>query len=107
MVKTPPSKAAGAGLVPGQGAEIPHALWPKHGKQKQYCKEFNKDFKLVHKKQTRESAGVPWPWVCPWPLPPGPWPWAPGRAELGLSGVEALGRGVPSPLQRQDRPNVG
>ena len=47
MVKTSPSNAGGASLIPGQGAKIPHALWPKNQniKQKQYCKKFNKDFK--------------------------------------------------------------
>ena len=28
-VKTSPSKAEGEGLIPGQGAEIPHASLPK------------------------------------------------------------------------------
>ena len=51
MVKTLPSSAGGAGSIPGQGAKIPHASWPKkeinpkHKKQKQYCNKFNKDFK--------------------------------------------------------------
>ena len=30
MVKTLPSNAEGAGSIPGQGAKIPHALWPKN-----------------------------------------------------------------------------
>ena len=36
-----------AGLVPGGGAKIPGAFWPKKQniKQKQYCNKFNKDFK--------------------------------------------------------------
>ena len=29
-VKTSPSNAGGAGLVPHLGAEIPHASWPKN-----------------------------------------------------------------------------
>ena len=39
VVKASPSNAGGAGLIPGQGAKIPHALWPKKQniKQKQYC----------------------------------------------------------------------
>ena len=47
MVKTSPSNAGGAGLIPSRGAEIPHALWPKNQniKQKQYCYKFNKAFK--------------------------------------------------------------
>ena len=32
MVKTSPSKAGGAGLIPGQGAKIPHASRPKNQK---------------------------------------------------------------------------
>ena len=47
VVKTLPSNAGGAGLIPGQGAKIPHALWPKHQniKQKQCCNKFNRNFK--------------------------------------------------------------
>ena len=47
MVKTLPSNTGGAGLIPGLGAKIPHALWPENQnikKQKQ-CNKFNKDFK--------------------------------------------------------------
>ncbi|XDA73831.1 hypothetical protein R6Z07F_004056 [Ovis aries] len=35
------------GSTPSQGAKIPYALWPKkeRHKQKQYCNNFNKDFK--------------------------------------------------------------
>ena len=49
------SHARGAGLIPRQGAQIPHALWPKHQnknknknkkiQQMQYCNKFNKDLK--------------------------------------------------------------
>ena len=48
MVKTSPSNAGGAGSIPGRGAMIPHASWPKKGQnieQKQCCDKFNKDFK--------------------------------------------------------------
>ena len=47
MVKTLPSNAGGAGLIPGQGAKIPHPLQPNNQniKQKQYCNKFHKDFK--------------------------------------------------------------
>ena len=47
MVKTSPSNAGGVGSISGQGAKIPHALWPKNKniKQKQCCNKFNKDFK--------------------------------------------------------------
>ena len=54
VVKTSPSNAGGVGSIPGQGAKIPHALWPKNQniKQKQYCDKFNKDFKkMVHIKK--------------------------------------------------------
>ena len=45
MVKTSSSNAVGECLIPGGGAKIPHALWPKNQniKQKQYCGTFNKD----------------------------------------------------------------
>ena len=47
VVKTLPSNAGGVGLIPGRGAKIPYALWPKKQdiKQKQYCNKFNKDLK--------------------------------------------------------------
>ena len=47
MAKPLPSNAAGAGSIPGQGAEIsiaPTAKTPEH-KQKQYCNKFSEDFK--------------------------------------------------------------
>ena len=37
VVKTPPSEAGGCwftGSIPGQGAKIPHASWPKKAKHK-------------------------------------------------------------------------
>ena len=45
--KISPSSARGVGLIPGQGANISHASWPKHQniRQKQYYDKFNKDFK--------------------------------------------------------------
>ena len=44
VVKTSPSNAGGAGLIPGQGAKIPHASRPKNQniKQKQYSNKFSK-----------------------------------------------------------------
>ena len=47
VVETSPSNAGGMGLMPGQGAKIPHASWPKNQnmEQKQYYNKFNKDFK--------------------------------------------------------------
>ena len=46
MIKTLFSRAEDAGLIPGQGAKIPHALRPKNQniKLKQYFNKFNKDF---------------------------------------------------------------
>ena len=35
VVKTSPSSAGGAGSLPGQGAKIPHASWPKNQNIKQ------------------------------------------------------------------------
>ena len=54
VVKTLPSNAGGEGSIPGQGAKIPHASWPKNQniKQKQFCNKFNKDFKNgLHQKK--------------------------------------------------------
>ena len=47
VVKISPSNAGGVGSIPGRGAKIPHASWPKNQniKQTQYCNKFNKDFK--------------------------------------------------------------
>ena len=46
-MKTLPSNAGGAGLIPGWGPKISHASWPKKQniKQKQHSNKFNKDFK--------------------------------------------------------------
>ena len=48
MGKTSLCNAGGVGLIPGQGAKIPHASWPKEQnmkQQKQNCNKFNKEFK--------------------------------------------------------------
>ena len=47
VVKASPSNARGAGSIPGRGAKIPHASWPKNQniKQRQYGNKFSKDFK--------------------------------------------------------------
>ena len=51
VVKTSPSNAGNTGLIPGRGAKISHALWPRNQniKQKRFCDKFNKDLK---KKET-------------------------------------------------------
>ena len=53
VVNTLPSRARGVGSIPGWGAKIPHALWPKNQniKLKQYCNKFNKDFQNGHLKK--------------------------------------------------------
>ena len=52
-VKTLISNTGSVDSIPGQGAQILHALGPKtqNIKQKQYCNKFNKDFKMVHIKK--------------------------------------------------------
>ena len=47
MVKTLSSNSGGVGSIPGQGAIIPQDSEPKRNntKHKQYCNQFNKDFK--------------------------------------------------------------
>ena len=53
VVKTSPPNAGVLGSVPGWGAKIPDALWPKNQniKQKEYCKKFTKTLKMVHVKK--------------------------------------------------------
>ena len=57
VVETSPSSAGGAGSIPGQGAKIPHASWPKNQniKQKQYCNKCNKDFKNGPHQKTKNK----------------------------------------------------
>ena len=47
MVKISPYDIRGVGSIPGRGAKISPALWPKNQKiiQKHYYDKFNKDFK--------------------------------------------------------------
>ena len=47
VIKTLPSNAGGMGSIPGLGAKIPPASWPKKQNitPKQYCNKFDKDFK--------------------------------------------------------------
>ena len=56
----PPSKAEGTGLIPGQGAKIPHAFQPKNQNIKK--KKINnivtnsiKTLKMVHIKNKKKS----------------------------------------------------
>ena len=50
MVETLPSNTGDASLTPSQAGTIPRASWSENQniKQKQYCKKFSKDFKIVH-----------------------------------------------------------
>ena len=61
VVRTSPSSAGGAGSIPSQGANIPHAsLWPKkpkHTQQKQYDNKFNKDY-LKKKKEEENDCTI-------------------------------------------------
>lgn len=54
-VKASPSNAGHVGSIPGGGARIPLAPLAKNKKQKQYCNEFNGDFKTAHIKETFEK----------------------------------------------------
>ena len=52
----------GVAWIPGQAAEIPHALQAKkskHRKQKQYCNKFSKDLK-EEKKKLISTPGFAW-----------------------------------------------
>ena len=72
VVKTSPSNAKGAGLIPGRGAKIPHDLWPENQSitQKQYCNKFNKDFlNGPHQKKSLKKNSRPYgfsPQMCPY-----------------------------------------
>ena len=62
MVTTSLSSAGGTGLIPGQGARIPHASGARNQnrKQKQYCNKFTKDFKQKQaSKQTKKHGLSP------------------------------------------------
>ena len=49
VIKISSSNTGDAGSIPGQGAKIPYASWPKtqNIKQKQHFNKFNKDFKKL------------------------------------------------------------
>ena len=58
VVKTSPSNAGCVGSIPGRGAKIPHALWPKNQniKQKQYFKKFTEEIKKgPHQKNLKKK----------------------------------------------------
>ena len=58
MFKILPSNAGDIGSIPGWGAKILHASWPKSQniKQKRYSNKFNKDFKIPKKKTFKKST---------------------------------------------------
>ena len=52
MLKTSLSNSGGVGSIPGQGAKISHALWPKNQSIKQkHVVTNSKTFKMVHIKR--------------------------------------------------------
>ena len=61
VVKTPPSEAGGCwftGSIPGQGAKIPHASWPKKTKHKKINNIVTNSIKIskiVHVKKKKKS----------------------------------------------------
>ena len=68
VVGTSPSNVGGAGSIPGRGAGIPHASWPRDQdiEQKQCCDKFNKDFgngphQKQLKKKKKDSEQLPHP----------------------------------------------
>ena len=63
VVKTSPSSTGDTGSISGQGANILHALNNNNNKkktikQKQYCNEFNKDFKNGPCQRVLETSSV-------------------------------------------------
>ena len=61
MVKTSPSNAGGASLIPGQGPKVPHASWPKtqniHNCSNIVTNSI-KSLKMIHiKKSLKECRG--------------------------------------------------
>ena len=61
MVRTSPSTAGCVGLIPDQGAKIPHAFGQKKNKtttqknKKQYFNKFNKDFKKDPRQKEKKN----------------------------------------------------
>ena len=68
MVKALPSNAGGMGSIPGQGAKIPHASWPKKTKHK---KKERKKLKKEEIKKVQQNKMTVLDWVLPfWTLAP-------------------------------------
>ena len=51
MVKTLRSSAGGVGSIPGRGAKIPHASWPKNQNIEHVVTNSIKTLKVVHIKE--------------------------------------------------------
>ena len=51
MDKTLPNNAGNEGSIPGQGAKIPHASWPKNQNRNSIATNSIKTFKMVKKKK--------------------------------------------------------
>ena len=70
MDKTLPNNAGNEGSIPGQGAKIPHASWPKNQNRNSIATNSIKTFKMVKKKknccraQELGSLRVPASWHC-------------------------------------------
>ena len=59
MVKTLPSNnAGGAGLIPGQGTKIPHALRPKKTKTENKCNIVTNSIKTLKIKKKKKEITV-------------------------------------------------
>ena len=55
MVKISPSNVGDVGSIPGEGAEIALASWPKNLKHKQYCNKYNEDFNNSPHQKTKKE----------------------------------------------------
>ena len=71
MGETSPNNAGDEGSVPGRGAKIPHASWPKNQNRNSIVTNSIKTFKMVKKKKKNllpsRRACQP---LCPRPLAP-------------------------------------
>ena len=56
MVKTLPSNVEVVESIPGPGAKILHAPWPKKPKPKQYCIKFSKTLEVIHIKKSLQKT---------------------------------------------------
>ena len=72
VIKTSPSSAGGAGWIPGRGAKISHASWPKtpkHENKNNIATNSIKTLKMVHikgKKPSKTDLVIPHLALDPW-----------------------------------------